>query len=95
MIYLASIDNLMNIYVWSFSVQANGYTYEIIGGQHNFLACKDMRVKYPDREIFSKRRCQVYHGDISFEAKAYLGVINNRIGELRREGGCCIIALSD
>ncbi len=30
--------------------QANGYKYEVIGGQHNLMACQKMNDKYPDKD---------------------------------------------
>ena len=67
-------------------MQASGYRYEVIGGQHNLLACKKMHEKNPDQTIFNSRNCQVYFGNnMSFECKAWLGVMNNKVGETRRK----------
>ena len=67
-------------------MQASGYRYEVIGGQHNLLACKQLHEKHPDKQIFSTRNCQVYFGNnMTFESKAWLGVMNNKLGETRRK----------
>ena len=65
--------------------QANGYKYEVIGGQHNLMACKKVLLKKPEMKVLKTRQCQVYRGeDLSFQAKAYLGAMNNQIGSTRR-----------
>ena len=67
-------------------MQASGYRYEVIGGQHNLLASKRMHEKHPENKIFSARNCQVYFGkEMTFECKAWLGVMNNKVGETRRQ----------
>ncbi len=67
-------------------MQANGFTYEVIGGQHSLMACKKVIADNPDLTILKSRRCQVYRGEgLSFQAKAYLGARNNQISETRRK----------
>lgn len=67
-------------------MQANGYMYQVIGGQHNMKASEIMKQRYPGKELFKKRRCQIYHGpSLSLEAKLYLGVMHNKVGDTRNK----------
>ena len=44
-----------------------------------------MAVAQPQEETFKGRLCQVYYyKDLSYDAKKYLGMIHNRIGETRQ-----------
>ena len=66
-------------------MQADGYKYEVIGGQHQLMACKQVLQEHPDYTILKTRRCQVYKGEgLSYQAKVYLGARNNKIAETRR-----------
>ena len=58
--------------------------YDIIGGQHSLEACKIMIAKKPDDDNFKARYCQIYYAPaLSYDAKKYLGIIHNRIGDCR------------
>ena len=65
--------------------KANGFMYSVLGGQHNLKACEVMQKRYPKNNLFKATQCQIYHGQsLSLEAKLYLGVLHNKVGDTRK-----------
>ncbi|XP_070539877.1 uncharacterized protein [Ptychodera flava] len=54
----------------------NGYTYEVIGGQHSFLAVKRLSEKYGNRKELKSRLAVVYAG-LSDEQRKWLAHRHN------------------
>ena len=65
--------------------QANGFKYDVIGGQHNLLATRGMSEKKPTNSLFHSRWCAIYYGGMSSDAIKYLATQHNTIGDCRHE----------